>query len=383
MLSCRKVLHRGKMKEINIADVLVTKRREKKITQEELACFIGVSKASVSKWETGQSYPDVTFLPQLASYFNISIDELIDYKPQMQKEDIRKLYQELSLEFTAKPFEEVMEQCREIIKKYYSCFPLLLQMGILIINHLELVKEPQRQAELIQETEEIFMRVRQESEDAQLVRQAVFMQALCGLMNKQPEQVLTLLEDAVTPALAPEVLLSSAYQMLGKTEEASAALQTGIYQDLVTLFNFFPHYLMLSAGNPEKFEEIWKRAHHIAEDFDLRHLHPSILTGLYIAAAQGYAMQQNREGCLAILQEYTELVTGDIYPLKLHGDFFFDRIESWMDQLELGTGLPRDEKTIRKSMADVILLNPQFEAFAEEPRYQMIREKLIRNAERD
>ena len=61
------------MKEINIAKVLVKKRKEKGIAQEELANYIGVSKASVSKWETEQSYPDVTFLPTLASYFNISL----------------------------------------------------------------------------------------------------------------------------------------------------------------------------------------------------------------------------------------------------------------------------------------------------------------------
>lgn len=43
------------MKEINIAGAITRKRKEKGITQEELACYIGVSKASVSKWETGGS----------------------------------------------------------------------------------------------------------------------------------------------------------------------------------------------------------------------------------------------------------------------------------------------------------------------------------------
>ena len=43
------------MKEINIARVLMNKRREKGITQDELEGYIGVSKASVSKWEPGQS----------------------------------------------------------------------------------------------------------------------------------------------------------------------------------------------------------------------------------------------------------------------------------------------------------------------------------------
>ena len=73
------------MKEINIAKMIAKKRKEKKMTQDELAKYLGVSKAAISKWETGQSYPDITFLPILASYFNVSIDELIGYEPQMMK----------------------------------------------------------------------------------------------------------------------------------------------------------------------------------------------------------------------------------------------------------------------------------------------------------
>ena len=38
------------MKEINIAAAIVRKRREKGITQDQLAAYMGVSKASVSKW---------------------------------------------------------------------------------------------------------------------------------------------------------------------------------------------------------------------------------------------------------------------------------------------------------------------------------------------
>ena len=62
------------MKELNIAKVIVENRRKKGLTQDELAAYMGVSKASVSKWETGQCYPDITFLPILATYFNISIE---------------------------------------------------------------------------------------------------------------------------------------------------------------------------------------------------------------------------------------------------------------------------------------------------------------------
>ena len=49
------------MKEINIHKIIADKRKEKGITQEELAAYIGITKASVSKWETGQSYPAVSY----------------------------------------------------------------------------------------------------------------------------------------------------------------------------------------------------------------------------------------------------------------------------------------------------------------------------------
>ena len=52
-------------------------RKKKGITQDQLAEHIGVSPQAVSKWENDLSCPDITLLPQLADYFNITIDELL------------------------------------------------------------------------------------------------------------------------------------------------------------------------------------------------------------------------------------------------------------------------------------------------------------------
>ena len=369
------------MKEINIAKVLVNKRKEKSITQDELANYLGVSKASVSKWETGQSYPDVTFLPKLAAYFNISVDELIDYKPQMAKEDIRKLYRSLSTDFTSKPFDSVMEDCRKTIKKYYSCFPLLLQMGILMINHIDLLKDPQKVASLTAEAKVLFIRVREECDDVSITKLALFMEAMCSLISGDPNSVLELLDGAVAPALPPESLLASAYQMIGRAEEAKSVLQVGMFQNIVVLFNFFPAYLALCVDVPSKFDEVLRRSLVVAETFDMRHLHPGVLVGLYISAAQGFIAQKNYDRALEMLQKYTEIVISDIYPLRLHGDTFFDRLDGWLDQLDLGTDLPRDEKTIRKSMSEVIVHNPAFSVLSDELRFQSITEKLRHNCE--
>ena len=49
----------------------------KNLTQEDVAEYLNVTPQSVSKWERGESYPDITFLPALANIFETSIDLLV------------------------------------------------------------------------------------------------------------------------------------------------------------------------------------------------------------------------------------------------------------------------------------------------------------------
>lgn len=367
------------MKEINIARNIARLRREKGMTQEDLANYIGVSKASVSKWETGQSYPDITFLPQLATLFNISIDELMGYEPQMCMEDIRKLYVKLSAGFASEPFDEVLDSCREIVKKYFSCFPLLFHIGALLVNNCMEAGDREKNLSVLSEAKKLFVRVKTESEDAELVQMALNMEACCALMMGDPNEVIGLLEGTSHKILSSESLLASAYQMLGKSKEAKMILQVAMYQHMVILFGALTDYLMLCTDDPEHYDETFKRANDIGEAFDLKKLHPSLLMKFYIVVAQGYAMLGNTEKALEILERYAELVTSDIYPLQLKGDDYFYLIDQWIDELDLGNTLPRNEKIIRKSMADGVINNPAFAILADEIRFKRIVEKLKNN----
>ena len=63
-------------------------RKEKSITQEELANALGVSNQAVSKWENGQCCPDIELLPEIAKYFNVSIDELMNHTSGPSAEEL-------------------------------------------------------------------------------------------------------------------------------------------------------------------------------------------------------------------------------------------------------------------------------------------------------
>ena len=92
------------MDRLNLSDNIIRLRRERRITQEELADFLGVSKAAVSKWENAQSTPDLMLLLELSAYFDTTIDELIGYKAQLSKDQIRRFYAELVKDFARLPY---------------------------------------------------------------------------------------------------------------------------------------------------------------------------------------------------------------------------------------------------------------------------------------
>ena len=56
---------------------LLKLRKEKGLSQEELGMEMQVSRQTVSKWEAGQSYPDLTRLVKLRDFFDMTIDELL------------------------------------------------------------------------------------------------------------------------------------------------------------------------------------------------------------------------------------------------------------------------------------------------------------------
>ena len=164
--------------------MIMKRRKERKMTQEDLANYLGVSKAAISKWETGQSYPDLALLPIIAAYFNLSVDELIGYEPQMDKNEIRSLYQRLCHDFTTQPFDEVITTCRDIVRRYYSCYPLLFQIGVLMINHSML--DPNQTQAINEWARSLFERVKVNSEDVDLAKQAQTFEALSYNLLNQP-----------------------------------------------------------------------------------------------------------------------------------------------------------------------------------------------------
>lgn len=77
--------------KIKIGENIKRLRRERNITQEKLAEVLNVSCAAVSKWETGDTYPDITLLFPLSHYFKVSLDELMGYDASSIENNINSI----------------------------------------------------------------------------------------------------------------------------------------------------------------------------------------------------------------------------------------------------------------------------------------------------
>ena len=77
------------MKKQTLGMMISSLRKEKGMTQLELAEKMGVTDKAVSKWERDLSFPDINSIPKLAEVFEISVDELMQVKTET-KENMSK-----------------------------------------------------------------------------------------------------------------------------------------------------------------------------------------------------------------------------------------------------------------------------------------------------
>lgn len=351
------------MREIGIANTITKRRHEMGLTQDELATRLGVTKASVSKWETGLSYPDILMLPKLASFFNVSIDELLNYTPQLSHQEISNLYKRLADAFAEKPFQEVYDECESLIKKYYSCFPFLLQMCVLYINHYPIAGSGESSLKLIQETCNICNRIKTECDDATLISETISIEAFAhlilsqiyagtntDLMKQELGIIFDLLGKDIKPPLGNSEVLINAYQLQGNNEKSKQLCQVHMYNNLMSLLTSFPQYMCLYEDQPERLDEIINRCMKLLNVFQIESLSPNAAACCYYQSASAYMKLQNKEATLQMLNKYTKACILLFENMTLHGDSFFDQLDSWFENYNLGIQPPRSRQLVYDSI---------------------------------
>ena len=70
------------------SEIFKALRKDKQLTQEQVAEIFGVSPQAISRWENATSYPDIAQLPNIAAYFETTVDDLLGVKKTVKKQKI-------------------------------------------------------------------------------------------------------------------------------------------------------------------------------------------------------------------------------------------------------------------------------------------------------
>lgn len=370
---------------LNLAENIVRQRRIKGVTQEELADFIGVTKASVSKWETGTTTPDIQILPQIASFFDVTVDRLLGYEPQLGKEQIKLYYHRLAEEFADGSFEAVMEKSEALVKRYYCCYPFLEQMAVLWMNHACLAETQERQQEVIEKAILLCDRIIENSRNIGMCDNAVALKALMDLQLNRPEKVIEAFEEEKMDVNRIEdkgTLLTLAYMEVGNLEKAEKASQIGMYRSTMDLLGYGLHLMTVRGQDKEYCLEIIKRLDAIMNAFELERLNPNTAAGChYRIAVQlcGYLQEGDKEWEECVYQRLEKYIAA-VHRLfadgvRLHGDAFFSKLDEWIADLYLGADSVRSEKSVWKSAVEG-LEHPVFLALSDRTRMENYKKRL-------
>ena len=102
--------------DLIISERIKKYRKDKEMTQEALAQALSVSPQSISKWECGDGYPDITLLPTIANFFEVTVDELIGNDEISANEDVSKNF--FKVLNTLSPDDQL-----ELALKYHKKYP--------------------------------------------------------------------------------------------------------------------------------------------------------------------------------------------------------------------------------------------------------------------
>lgn len=123
---------------VKIGEKIKNLRKKADVTQEKFAEYLGVSAQAVSKWEVEGCYPDLELLAPIASFFNITIDELMDFNAVKNKEKIDEILKLAHEKSNKGLLAEELELIRKAVQEFPNNYELLARLAhvLSMINNI-------------------------------------------------------------------------------------------------------------------------------------------------------------------------------------------------------------------------------------------------------
>lgn len=302
---------------INIGAVIARERKKRGMTQGDVADFVGVSKAAVSKWELGVSLPDITLLPKLSGLFSISLEELLDYEATLSQTAVQEVRDRLFKEFRTDA-NTAFEHLDTIVRLHYSSWSLLLTAASMLLavsdNYAESAKDSER---FIDRAVAYCERVERNCPNEALTHRAKRLHAvlLLLLLNKADghlDDIVALLGPNAEMDISSAPLLAEAYFISGDTTTAYKLFQHMLANGVGLVLGSLPFLMQLMPSSSEAaVADCSVLASQLYAHFGYEVIDPLVMIEILFSAASTSLIQGDEHGAQRVLSLYA-VITDDL-----------------------------------------------------------------------
>lgn len=207
------------MKKTDVGKTISSFRKKKKMTQEELGSYLGVSTAAVSKWEMGNSYPDIELLPKIAGLFDVSIDKLLNYKVDLSDKEVMEIVKKCGelLVGNEEDIEKGVEIGKQYVKKYNSSYYLKLRIGFLYRMYSWRSSNDEIRGDMEKSSKEFFEDIEKNCSNMEITQQALYILSTIYSSEDNDERAVCVLKKINKSQYDVDFMLANIYMKKEET----------------------------------------------------------------------------------------------------------------------------------------------------------------------
>ena len=362
-----------------VGGTIQRERRAAGITQEELARHLDVTKAAVSKWEIGQSVPDVALVPRIAAFFGITCDELLGYAEEVGEDERSRIMDGL-LEALKRDFDEGFAACKRCERAHWRDWPLLTLMGALLLNRA--LHRPDRLSEVIVYLDALYVRIEDECPDIARCRTARMTRASLMMLPQEPSRVEegvallgSLSEQGDTGQMVPS-LLAAAYDQAGRAEDALVLRQRIVYTSGMNAMGECLNQMKGCREDSERAVALAQAARGIARALRLDAATPLSMLSLHVQCTLALKNAGLRDEALkeveSLVRAVDALRENPYAAPHAHEAVLFDAITGDFEQGASSALADMSADMLLESAVAMVLANASWDDCADDPRYQAL-----------
>lgn len=235
-------------------------RTQNQLTQEQLAEVLNVSPQAVSRWELGTTYPDITLLPIIANYFDVTTDELFGINSEKVQKEIDRIFEHKNELQNHGKIAESISYLREKLVLFPNSAAITYELGNAL--YLELCRDRSKSADTLKEIVSLAERaIKLDKGESYVTFSGKHLLCLAYCMTGETDKAYEVAAGEM-PSLwvSREVLLP--HVLNGDMEIKQRQFNLLTFMDL-SIINL--HHLSRKTDTPEKSIELLKKAISLAE----------------------------------------------------------------------------------------------------------------------